>query len=554
MTKRIFRAVFSVALCVFFVTLSIIMVALYDNFSEDRKKQLKVQSYLAAQGVESLGLDYFSGLETDDFRITLVDGEGNVLFDSKSDGAAMENHLDREEIQEALETGYGESTRYSDTMLEKQYYAAVLLSDGSVLRLSDTQLTIWSLLLRMYSPILLVFVIAVVLSVLLSYTAAKQAVNPLNTLDFDHPEENAGYEELTPLFKRLLAQQAQLKRQEGELKRQRDEFAATVGSMKEGLVLVGEEGTILSVNRSAERILKSDCNLIGENVLSGGKFPVLKELLSRCKEGAVEQLVKEEPFEFEFRASPVLSDGKRIGFVILMFDVTEKEQAEQMRREFTANVSHELKTPLHSISGCAELLANGMVKREDVEQFAAQIYTESKRMIRLVEDIIKLSSLDEGIGESAGETFDLSELAEQAVHSLSQEAQRAGVEVRFEGERAELFGDASLAGLIVFNLLDNAVKYNRPGGTVRVGVKKEGTQVILRVADTGIGIPKEHQARIFERFYRVDKSRSKEVGGTGLGLSIVKHAAKNLGATVEVESEEGVGTTMTVCFAQGGNV
>lgn len=552
MTKRIFRAVFSVALCVFFVTLSIILVALYDNFSEDRKKQLKVQSYLAAQGVEALGLDYFSDLKTDDFRITLVDGEGNVLFDSKSDGASMENHLDREEIREALETGYGESTRYSDTMLEKQYYAAVLLSDGTILRLSDTQVTIWTLLLRMYRPILLVLAIAVVLSVLLSYTAARQAVSPLNALDFDHPEENAEYEELTPLFKRLLAQQAQLKRQERELKRRRDEFDATVGNMKEGLVLVGEEGTVLSVNRAAERILKFDP--MGENVLSGEKFLVLKELLGRCKEGAVEQLVNEEPFEFEFRASPVLSDGKRIGFVILMFDVTEKEQAEHMRREFTANVSHELKTPLHSISGCAELLANGMVKKEDVERFAAQIYTESKRMIRLVEDIIKLSSLDEGIGESAGESFDLCSLARQAVQSLSQEAQRAGVEVRFEGERAELFGDASLAGLVVFNLLDNAVKYNRPGGTVRVGVKREGTQVILRVSDTGIGIPKEHQSRIFERFYRVDKSRSKEVGGTGLGLSIVKHAAKNLGATVEVESEEGVGTTMTVRFIRGDKV
>ena len=549
MTKRIFRAVFSVALCIFFVTLSIIMVALYDNSSADRKKELKVQTLLAAQAVEELGIDYLSGLDTVDFRITLVDGEGNVLFDSASDSTAMENHLDREEIKEALETGYGESTRYSDTVLEKQYYSAKLLSNGNVLRLSETYITIWMLLLRMFHPILLVFFIAIVLSFALSYTAAKQVVKPLNSLDFDHPEENEGFKELDPLFKRLLAQQAQLKRQEGELKRQRDEFDATIDSMKEGLVLVSEEGNILSLNRAAERILNAERYPIGENVFSEQHASVLKDLLKQCKEGhPVEQLVKEDSLEFEFRVSPVLSDGKRVGFVILMFDVTEREQAEQMRREFTANVSHELKTPLHSISGCAELLANGIVKEEDVGRFAAQIYTESKRMIRLVEDIIKLSSLDEGAGEGARESFDLCELTKQAVQSLSREAEKAGVEVLFEGEKAELFVDASLVSLIAFNLLDNAIKYNKKNGTVRVSVKKEGKQVVLRVADTGIGIPPEHQARIFERFYRVDKSRSKEVGGTGLGLSIVKHAAKNLGATVEVESEPGVGTTMTVRF------
>ena len=549
MTKRIFRSVCIVAVVVLFASLALVIGVLYDYFSGSQENQLKTQTDLAAQGIEHEGSSYFDGFDSEELRITWIDKNGKVLFDNKTDASSMENHLEREEVRQAVENGYGKSSRYSETLTEKSLYSAKKLSDGSVLRLSVSQYSVLTLFLGMLRPVLIIALLAVVLALLLAYRLSKNIVTPLNKLNLDSPLSNKVYEELSPLLKRMDAQQRQLKHQSEELKRKREEFETATENMSEGLIILNEKGVILSLNRAAAKMLGLSEDSVGKDIFSEKTSVNLKEPTQIALSGKN----KEEVFALrdgncQLLANPVSTDGKVTGAALLVLDVTEKERAEQMRREFTANVSHELKTPLQTISGYAELLANGMVADKDKTAFSEKIYAEAQRMIRLIEDIIKLSNLDEGAVELTRETVDLYVTAENTVRSLLPAAKKANVTLSLNGENAEIYGIPQLLTAVVYNLCDNAIKYNKDEGTVFVSVKSNAENIVLSVRDTGIGIPKEQQERIFERFYRVDKSHSKEVGGTGLGLSIVKHAAKLHDAKITLESEVGKGTEITVIF------
>lgn len=549
MTKRIFRSVCIVAVVVLFASLALVMGVLYDYFSGSQENQLKTQTDLAAQGIEHEGSSYFDGLDSEELRITWIDKNGKVLFDNKTDASSMENHLEREEVRQAVENGYGKSSRYSETLTEKSLYSAKKLSDGSVLRLSVSQYSVLTLFLGMLRPVLIIALLAVVLALLLAYRLSKNIVTPLNKLNLDSPLSNKVYEELSPLLKRMDAQQRQLKHQSEELKRKREEFETATENMSEGLIILNEKGVILSINRAAAKMLGLSEDSVGKDFFSEKTSVNLKEPTQKALSGQnTEEVFALRDGNCQLLANPVSTDGKVTGAALLVLDVTEKERAEQMRREFTANVSHELKTPLQTISGYAELLANGMVADKDKTAFSEKIYAEAQRMIRLIEDIIKLSNLDEGAVELTRETVDLYVTAENTVRSLLPAAKKANVTLSLNGENAEIYGIPQLLTAVVYNLCDNAIKYNKDGGTVFVNVKNNAENIILSVRDTGIGIPKEQQERIFERFYRVDKSHSKEVGGTGLGLSIVKHAAKLHDAKITLESEVGKGTEITVIF------
>lgn len=549
MTKRIFRSVCIVAVVVLFASLALVMGVLYDYFSGSQENQLKTQTDLAAQGIEHEGSSYFDGFDSEELRITWIDKNGKVLFDNKTDASSMENHLEREEVRQAVENGYGKSSRYSETLTEKSLYSAKKLSDGSVLRLSVSQYSVLTLFLGMLRPVLIIALLAVVLALLLAYRLSKNIVTPLNKLNLDSPLSNKVYEELSPLLKRMDAQQRQLKHQSEELKRKREEFETATENMSEGLIILNEKGVILSINRAAAKMLGLSEDSVGKDIFSEKTSVNLKEPTQKALSGQnTEEVFALRDENCQLLANPVSTDGKVTGAALLVLDVTEKERAEQMRREFTANVSHELKTPLQTISGYAELLANGMVADKDKSAFSEKIYAEAQRMIRLIEDIIKLSNLDEGAVELTRETVDLYATAENTVRSLLPAAKKANVTFSLKGENAEIYGIPQLLTAVVYNLCDNAIKYNKDGGTVFVNVKNNAENIVLSVRDTGIGIPKEQQERIFERFYRVDKSHSKEVGGTGLGLSIVKHAAKLHDAKITLESEVGKGTGITVIF------
>ena len=548
MTKRIFRSIFLVAVAVLLACLILIMGVLYEYFNTMQRNTLAAQMTLAAQGVQNEGLGYLNGLEESTYRLTWIQADGTVLYDSRADETAMENHADREEIQEALSTGVGESERTSATLAEKTLYRAVRLSDGSVLRICVTQYTVVTLLLGMLQPIAIVLLAAIVLSVILAKRVSKQITEPLNALDLDRPLENETYEELSPVLTRIERQHRQINSQLEQLRQKQDEFAAITGSMSEGLVLLDDKNTILSINPAAARLFGTDAACIGQNMLTVDRSLAMQKLIADAQAGTRgEAVVALAGGTYQIDASPVTSNDKRIGVCILAFDVTEKAQAEQMRREFSANVSHELKTPLQSIMGSAELIENGLVKQEDLPRFVGHIRSEAGRLVTLIDDIIRLSQLDEG-GELPVESVNLTALAGEAADALSGAAGAKNVTITVEGAPAEMQGVRRLLYEIVYNLCDNAIKYNVDGGSVKVSVSKESDGVLLSVADTGIGIPSEAQSRVFERFYRVDKSHSKESGGTGLGLSIVKHAAHQHHADIHLESAPGKGTTIQIHF------
>ena len=549
MTKRIFRSICLVAVAVFIASFVLIMGVLYGYFSDVQQNQLKTQTMLAAQGVSHEGIDYFDRLEVRNFRITWIDADGKVLYDTVSDTSQMENHLEREEIKEAFSNGYGEGRRYSVTLMERLLYCAQRLEDGTVIRLSVTQYSVLMLILGMLQPICIVFLAAVILSVVLAVRLSKKIVKPLNELDLDEPLNNKEYDELSPLLRRIDNQQTQLKWQEEQLLRKQKELDAVVGNMKEGMILLNHKGKIISINPSAENLLNTNSYCVGKDILTISRNLELHEVLIRALDGEqAERTVVLNGGSYQVNANPIVSEDSVSGIAVLLFDVTEKEKAEQMRREFTANVSHELKTPLHAISGYAELLKNGMVESEDTIPFATKIYAEAQRMVQLVEDIISLSHLDEGAGDMAYEEVNLYALAQQVELSLESEAQAEAISVELSGGAVMMNGIPQLLYSIIYNLCDNAIKYNHKGGSVAVEVNGDETSAWVSVKDTGIGIEPEHQERIFERFYRVDKSHSKEVGGTGLGLSIVKHAVKIHHAKIDLYSVKNEGTTVTVKF------
>lgn len=549
MTKRIFRSSCLVAITVFLASIILIMGVLYSYFSNIGQAQLKMQTNLAAQGVTNEGMDYFKNLDISNYRITWIAANGMVLYDSESNSSQMENHLEREEIKKAISTGYGESKRYSETLFERYLYSAQRLSDGTILRLSIVQHSILTLFLGMMQPMCIIFAIALLLSILLATRVSKKIVKPFNEIDLDHPLSNNGYDELSPLLRRIDNQQKQLYQQKIRLLQKENELNTIIESMNEGMILLNQKGKILSINPTAKKLLDANGDCIGADILSLNRNLDLQELLSRALQGeSGERTIALQGEHYQIDANPIISEHTTKGAALCFFNVTEKENAEQIRREFTANVSHELKTPLHSISGYAELLKNDMVQKQDCIPFAAKIYDEAQRMIRLVEDIISLSHLDEGANDMQRENVDLYELTKKAINSLESEAKTAHITLKLSGSQAVLNGIAQLLYSIIYNLIDNAIKYNHENGNVTVNIENTNTEIVFSVHDTGIGIPSKHQERIFERFYRVDKSHSKEVGGTGLGLSIVKHAAKIHHAKIKVDSIVGKGTSITLTF------
>lgn len=549
MTNRIFKAVCAAALSVFVVTMLLIMGVLYNYFSSVQQKQLLAQTALAVQGVEQQGMAYFDGLDVENLRITWIAGNGDVLYDSVSDSDTMENHLQREEIRQALSDGVGQSARYSSTLMKQYLYCAQRLSDGTVLRLSVSHNTILVLLLGMLQPILIVIAVALVLSFLLASRLSKRIVEPMNRLNLDEPLENEGYDELSPLLRRIYSQQQSLKNQQATLAQKQNELDAIVSHLEEGMLLLDRDCQVITANQAALRLMDvRNRNVAGLSLLSLNRNMELQEAVNQALAGVnVTKKTTIHGRTIQVHAAAVGKEQELSGVAVVLFDITQAEQAEQRRREFTANVSHELKTPLQSISGYSELIQCGLAKPEDVQPFAKRIYDETQRLIRLVEDIINLSRLDEGGGYEPRQ-MDLYDTAREVVRDLQTVAADKQVQLTLEGTAAEITGVPELARGIVYNLCDNAIKYNRPGGSVSVTVSGENEGVLLTVKDTGIGIPEEEQDRIFERFYRVDKSRSKEVGGTGLGLSIVKHAALVMGAQIQLESRLGQGTTIQVSF------
>ncbi len=551
MTKRIFRAIYLAALGVLVSSVLLFLVALYSYFEGVQKNQLRMQTELAAQAMAHEGGAFLDGLEAEEYRITWISAEGNVLYDNRADYVEMENHMERQEVRQAMETGLGESERYSATRMERTLYCARKLPDGTVIRISVSINTLLTLLLGMMPPICLILALAFALSLFLASRLSKRIVKPLNEMDLEKPLAAENYEELSPLLHRIDSQQRQIRAQKEELGRKQREFEAVTQNMTEGIVLLNTQDCILEINAAAKRLFKTDTSSIGEPILAVCREPLLEELLRQAAVGQPGELQMEQAGAcYQLMLNPVWEGKERIGSVLLILNITEKEKAEAMRREFTANVSHELKTPLHTIAGSAELLADGMVKEEDKPEFYLRIQREAKRMIRLVEDIIHLSHLDEGAGDMKWEEVSLREVARETLQSLEEAARKAKVTLNLRGADLRVWGNRQLVQSIFYNLCDNAIKYNREGGTVDVCVERKDGKSEVLVSDTGIGISEEHRQRIFERFYRVDKSRSKELGGTGLGLSIVKHAVMVLGGTIDLESELGKGTVIRVTFPE----
>ncbi len=548
MTKRIFRATLLVGVAVLIASLALVMGVLYSYFGRVQESQLRDELSLAAVGVEKNGTDYLRALQSHQYRITWVRADGTVVYDTQADAETMENHAQRQEIQQALAAGEGESSRYSSTLLQKTVYYAQRLPDGTVLRLSAVRVTAGVLVLNMLQPILLVLAAALILSGVLAGRLARRITEPLNRLDLEHPLENDTYEELAPLLRRMEHQRRQIDRQMGELRQRSEEFDQITGSMNEGLVLLDEAGAILSINPAARRLLDADGDCVGQDFLTVDRDVTMSDALRQAAEqGHSEFRGERNGREYQFDVTRIQTEGRTAGTVLLVFDVTERAFAERNRREFTANVSHELKTPLQGIIGSAELLENGMVKQEDVPRFVGHIRAEAQRLVTLIGDIIRLSQLDEG-EPMPTEPVELLAVAREVAENLRSAAETRNVTVEVTGTPATVSGVRRLLYEIVLNLCDNAIKYNTEGGRVEVEVAQDGGTAAVTVRDTGIGIPPEHQSRVFERFYRVDKSHSKASGGTGLGLSIVKHAVQYHHGVIRLKSEVGKGTEIRVTF------
>ena len=544
MTSKIFRSTVLVAAVVLLCSLGVVMGVLYSHFTQVQVAQLKDELSLAVTGTEQYGNAFLENVEADRFRVTWIAADGTVLFDTRVDQTAMENHADREEIREALQTGAGSAVRTSSTLTEQTFYEAQRLQDGTVLRVSASQKSAWFLMIGMLWPLVWIAVLAIGLSAVLARRMARRIVEPLNTLDLEHPLKNDIYEEISPLLHRIHRQHNQIKAHIEALRRKTDEFEQITGHMQEGLVLLSHEGTVLSINPTAKRLFDAQEDCIGKNFLMIDRSSAMRNAVNDALDkGRGSARANRNGRDYQFELSRIESDGAVIGAVVLAFDVTEQLHAEQLRREFSANVSHELKTPLQGIIGSTELLESGLVKAEDSSRFLSHIHKEAARLVNLIEDIIRLSQLDEGV-ELPAETVDMLALAEDAAALLRPGAAQKNVTITVTGPGFAVFGVRRLLHEIIYNLCDNAVKYNVPGGSVRIHVEAKK----LTVSDTGIGIPAEHQERVFERFYRVDKSHSKQSGGTGLGLSIVKHAVAYHKAEIVLESTPGKGTVITIQF------
>ncbi len=544
MTSKIFRSTVLVVAMVLLCSLCVVIGVLYNHFTTVQVQQLKDELSLAVTGTEQYGNTFLKNVEANRFRLTWIDTDGTVLFDTQVDQNAMENHADREEIREAFKTGSGSSVRTSSTLTEQTYYEARRLQDGTVLRISANQASAWALMMDLLWPIAAIALLAICLSAILARHMARKIVEPLNRLNLEQPLSNNTYEELSPLLRRINQQHLQIRSKMRKLQRKTDEFVQITSHMQEGLVVLDKETNIRSINSAAMKIFGAEPSCVGSSFFQVNRRNALRNALNDALDhGHGSAVLELEGSAYRFDMSSIQSDGNPLGAVILAVDVTESRNAEQMRREFSANVSHELKTPLQGIIGSAELLESGMVKPEDTPRFVGHIRKEASRLVNLIEDIIRLSQLDEGV-ELPKEKVDLLELAEDVKAILEPSAGEKQVTIQVTGAGFCVEGVRRMLQEILYNLCDNAIKYNVPGGSVTILAENNR----LVVSDTGIGIPAEHQDRIFERFYRVDKSHSKASGGTGLGLSIVKHAVAYHKAEITLESTPGRGTTITIQF------
>ncbi len=549
MTAKIFRNAFLIGFTVLLACILLFFFIMYSNYQAQAFDNLEIEAEHISEGMQICGGEaYLSAIQSDE-RITWIAADGSVLYDNMADPSTMENHLQRPEVAEAFETGSGRSDRYSSTILEKNNYYALLLKDGTVLRVAGKQTSLAAMALMLVQPSLWIVVLVLVLCGLLAMRLARQIVRPINAINPDNPNATPTYPELQPLITRLQEQNRTIRTQLSELSARQREFDAITENMREGFLIVDNKCSILSSNRSALRLLGLDDAQKPENLHQAVCSGKLLDLVDNALAGTRgEEEITAGGGTWQLFANPVITAGHVTGAIIIFMDVTEREQREALRREFSANVSHELKTPLTSITGFAELMKEGMVPKEKMQEFSGDIYRESRRLIDLVDDIIQLSRLDEGTANFSKSPVDLYTLSGQVIESLRPVAQKQDITLTLSGQHAVIEGVEQLLQEMVYNLCDNAIKYNIPGGSVTVSVWQNGQTITLSVVDTGIGIPYADQSRVFERFYRVDKSHSKEVGGTGLGLSIVKHAAQYHGAKLELKSDPGRGTAIAVNF------
>ena len=548
MTNKIFRSTILVAAVVLLCSLGSIMGVLYDYFNDLQVQQLKNELRLAAIGTEGKGIAFLKEVDSNRYRITWVDDQGAVIYDTHADIETMENHVDRKEIKEAIANGFGSAVRRSDTLLERRAYEAIRLADGSVLRMSVDRQSMTGLIVGMLYPVCLVMLITIFLSAILSNRMSKKIMEPLNNLDLEHPLENDTYEELSPLLNRINQQHDEIRRQMRKLQRKTDELTQVIVNMREGLVLLDKNGVIISINPAAIDLFGTYSECLGKNFCELDRHYDMTTAVEKAfRHGSHKTRTNRNGREYKFMFNRIESGEKIIGMVVLAIDITEAENAERNRREFSANVSHELKTPLQGIIGSAELLEHGLVRPEDQPRFIGRIRMEASRLVMLIEDVIRISHLDEGV-EIPKEDLDLLAVVQEITAAMQPLAQKKAITMEVSGDGCHIRGVRSMIYEIVQNLCSNAVKYNVEQGRVDVSVKQADGHVVLTVKDTGIGIPAEHQSRVFERFYRVDKSHSKETGGTGLGMAIVKHAAQYHNARINLQSTPGVGTTITVTF------
>lgn len=549
MTKKIFKSIMFVCALVLAVGLAAVMGILYSNFDGQMRKELSKEAAYLAYGVEQQGVDYLKNIKDKSSRITYIDQDGTVLFDNEADISEMKNHSDRTEFQKAEKYGAGESSRYSDTLSEKTIYYALRLKDNTVLRVSGTQDSVLALVKNLILPLCGLLCLMLILSGIMASAISKRIVKPINELNLENPEENQIYEELSPLLSKIHRQNREIQNQLELAKQQQEEFSLITENMQEGLIVIDKYTMILSANSSAWGLFHMDRVCQGESVYCLDREEEFRHAIEQVLEGEhTELILKLNGSDIQLIANPVIRDKKTEGAVVLLVNVTEKLERESLRREFSANVSHELKTPLTSISGFAEIMQGGLVKNEDIPKFAGRIYKEAQRLLQLVEDVIQISQLDEEKTSYVWEPVDVYQVCKNAFESLKEKAKRLNVHLYICGERMKMEAVRTLLEEAVYNVCDNAIKYNRNDGSVSVFLTQTAQEIQIVVKDTGVGIPKEDQDRVFERFYRVDKSHSKEIGGTGLGLSIVKHAVGALKGSVILRSEEGNGTEVTLRF------
>lgn len=538
MTGKIIRSLFSLAMLVLVIGAALFSGILYGYYEKQSFASLAQEAEQLQQTMEYVSPEQMRSTD----RITLISPDGTVLYDSVARADAMENHLSREEVAQALREGTGKSSHYSSTVLKKNLYYALRLDDGNVLRLSREQSSLGAMLLNMAWPIAATVAGLLLLAAGLSVRLARQITQPINAISPDDPQDV--YPELQPLTQRLRQQRETIRNQMDELSRRMREFSAMTENMSEGFLLIDLRGHVLTENHSASMLLPTDA----DNIAKCSQRELCQAAQQALTGQRCERLLQQGERTLSVIASPVLESGQVTGAVVLTLDVTEREQREKLRREFSANVSHELKTPLTSISGFAELMSQGLVPPDKVREFSLDIQKECTRLTNLVEDIIDLSRLEEGGGDMTWEDIDLYTLCDDVLQSLEPVAKRQTVTLRLAGESLQVRGVYQVLREMIYNLCDNAIKYNRSGGSVTVTVARSAGRASVTVADTGIGIPYEDQSRVFERFYRVDKSHSRAIGGTGLGLSIVKHAAALHGAEIKLQSQPEDGTVITVLF------